>query len=438
LRSARIGLRRRRQDAGRDTELIDNYPESASQPAVIASTPPARASPFAPPLSMTAMRFAGYRRTDGSVGVRNHVLVLSVTGLTGPTARRIGRAVPGVRIVATPWGGGLMGEDAALQRRALVALGAHPNVAATLVVGASPPQVTAVASAIGATGRDVEALILDDCGHDAIALTERGTRIAARMLHQASRLQREPVDARELFLALECGRSDPSSGLVANPLVGRVVDALVAHGGRAVLGETIEWLGAEHLLAQRAADADVARAIEAAVQRREAMAIRAGMNLTGNNPDATNIAAGLSTIEEKSLGAIAKGGGSAIRSVVDIAQAPAGPGLHVMDAPAYAPESVTGLVAAGAQVVLFTTGVGNSFVSGIAPTIKICANPAAAPKLREQLDFDATAVFDGRETLEAAAARLLALTLEVAGGALTWGEVLDEGEEVVSRLGPAL
>jgi altronate dehydratase large subunit len=387
---------------------------------------------------MSAQRFAGYRRSDGSVGVRNHVLVLSVTGLTGPSARRIGRAVPGVRVVATPYGSGLMGDDAVLQRRALVALGGHPNVAATLVVGATPPQVTAIAEEIGATGRPVAALILDECGHDAITLTERGTRIAAGMLHAASRLQREPVDARELFLALESGRSDPSSGLVANPLVGLVVDALIAHGGRAVLGETIEWLGAEHLLAARAADSDVARAIEAAVERRDAAAVLAGLQLTCHNHGRTIFAAGLSTIEEKSLGAVAKGGRSPIRGVLGIAERPAGPGLHLMDAPAYAPESVTGLVAAGAQVVLFTTGVGNSFVSNLAPTIKICANPVAARSLREQLDFDASGVFERREALDQAAMRLFALTLEVASGALTWGEILDEGEEVVSRLGPAL
>jgi altronate dehydratase large subunit len=387
---------------------------------------------------MIRSTFDGFRRPDRSVGIRNHVLILSVTGLTGPTARRIGRAIPGARVVATPYGSGLFGDDADLQQRALTAFGCHPNVGAALVVGASPPQVERIAAAIGKTGKLVDALILDDCDHDAITLTERGTRIAARMMREVSRARRTVVTLGELFLGMECGRSDPSSGLVANPLVGCVVDAVVAAGGRAVFGETIEWLGAEHLLAARAADPGVARAIESAVLRRERAAVEAGFDLLGNNPGPTNIAAGLSTIEEKSLGAIAKGGRSPIRGVVGIAEPLPGPGLYLMDAPAYAPESVGGLVASGAQLVLFTTGVGNSFVSGLAPTIKISGNPVATQRLREQLDFDASDVFERRASLGEAAERLQTLVLEVASGTLTWGEILDEGEEVVSRLGPAL
>ena len=383
--------------------------------------------------------FDGYRRPDGSVGVRNHVLLLSVTGLTGPSARRIGRAVPGARVITTPYGSGLMGEDGELQVRALAGFGRNPNVAATLVIGATPPHVRTIAEMIAQSGRPVETLILDECDHDAITLSERGIRLAARLMREASRARRTRVGIEELFVAMECGRSDPSSGLVANPLVGHVVDAIVDAGGRALFGETIEWLGAEHLLVARAADAGVAREIQAAVARREQAAVASGMDLLGNNPGPTNVAAGLSTIEEKSLGAIAKGGRGRIAGVVRIAEAPpAKPGLYLMDAPAYAPESVGGLVSAGAQLVLFTTGVGNSFVSGIAPTIKISGNPQAAGRLLEQLDFDASDVFARRSSLADSAARLHALLLEVASGTLTWGEILDEGEDVVSRLGPAL
>ena len=385
-----------------------------------------------------ALTFDGFRRANGSIGVRNHVLILSVTGLTGPSARRIGRAVPGARVVTTPYGSGLMGDDGRLQRRALSGLGCHPNVAAVLVVGASPPLVMEIVDQIRETGKPAEPLILDDCEHDAITLTERGTRIAARLMREASRLRRTPVELSELFIALECGRSDPSSGLVANPLVGAMTDAIIASGGTAVFGETIEWLGAEHLLARRAANPQIAQDIESAVARRERAAMAAGMDLLGNNPGPTNVAAGLSTIEEKSLGGIAKGGRSPIRGVLGIAEAPRGRGLYLMDAPAYAPESVTGFVAAGAQLVLFTTGVGNSFVSVLAPTIKISGNPVASARLGEQLDFDASGVFERRESLEAAVKRLQSLLLEVASGMLTWGEILDEGDEVISRLGPAL
>ena len=382
--------------------------------------------------------FEGFVRANGSAGVRNHVLIMSITGLTGPAARRIGRIVGGTRVIATPYGSGLMGEDASVQERSLIAFGLHPNVGATLVVGASPPMVRHVADEIARAGKPVEPLILDECDHDAVTLTERGVRIAARLVREVSRARRERCTLDRLYLGLECGRSDPSSGLVANPLIGKVVDRVVAAGGRAAFGETIEWLGAEHLLIERAASAAVGAAIRAAVERRERLAVDAGLDLLGNNPGPTNIAAGLSTIEEKSLGAIAKGGSSPIRGVIDIAQPPPGPGLFVMDAPAYAPESVTGLVSSGAQLVLFTTGVGNSFVSGLAPTIKVSANPVATQRLREQLDFDASGVFESRESLEDASRRLTALMVEVASGTLTWGEILDEGEDVVSRLGPAL
>jgi altronate dehydratase large subunit len=276
---------------------------------------------------MSAQAFDGFRRADGSVGVRKHVLVMSVTGLTSPAARRIGRALSGVRVITTPFGSGLLGEDAALQRRALAAFGRHPNVGAALVIGATPPLVDEIAQAIAATGKPVDALVLDDCEHDAITLTERGTRIAARMMREVSRMRRTRVALDALCLGMECGRSDPSSGLVSNPLVGCVVDAVIAAGGRAVFGETIEWLGAEHLLARRAADAEVARAIQDAVTRREQTAVAAGMDLLGNNPGPTNIAAGLSTIEEKSLGAIAKGGRAPIRGVIAIAEPLPGPGL---------------------------------------------------------------------------------------------------------------
>jgi len=385
-----------------------------------------------------SLHFDGFRRDDGSVGVRNHVLVMSVTGLTSPTARRIGRSVAGARVITTPYGSGLLGDDAALQRRALTAFACHPNVAAALVIGGTAPYVEAIASDVATTGKPVEALVLDDYEHDAITVTERGTRIAARMLRDASRARRTRVALAELCVGMECGRSDPSSGLVSNPLVGSIVDAVVEAGGRAVFGETIEWLGAEHLLARRATDESVAHAIREAVRRRERASVDAGIDLVGNNPGPTNVVAGLSTIEEKSLGAIAKGGRAPIRGVVGMAQPLPGPGLYLMDAPAYAPESVGGLVASGAQIVLFTTGVGNSFVSGLAPTIKISANPIAAGRLREQLDFDASDVFARKASLADAAARLQDVVLDVASGTLTWGEVLDEGDDVVSRLGAAL
>lgn len=382
--------------------------------------------------------FAGYMRSNGDVGVRNYLLILSIAGLTGPAARRVARALPGARLVSMPYGGGLLGQDQAVHLRSLAGFGRNPNVGGVLLLGSDPPKLRQLADEIGASGKPVESVCLDDCGHDVLTLSDRALRAGARLRREISRQRRQQVPLAKLFVGMECGRSDPSSGIVANPLIGSLADALVGLGGSAVFGETLEWMGAEHLLAQRGATPAVSEAIVQAVLRREQIATRQGVDLMGNNPGPTNIAAGLSSIEEKSLGSIAKSGNASIQGVLGIGEAPPAPGLYAMDAPAYSPESLSGFVASGAQLLLFSTGVGNSYVSTLAPTIKISANPVACTTLAEQLDFDASAVFTGQQTLAQASAALLDVVVDIASGTLTWGEVLDEGDEVVSRLGEAL
>ena len=382
--------------------------------------------------------FSGYVRPNGDVGVRNYLLILSIAGLTGPAARRVAHALPGARLVSMPYGGGLLGQDQAIHLRALAGFGRNPNVGGVLLIGSDPPKLRQLADEIGASGKPVESVCLDDCGHDVLTLSDRALRAGARLRREISRQRRQQAPLAKLFVGMECGRSDPSSGIVANPLIGSLADTLVGLGGSAVFGETLEWMGAEHLLAQRGATPAVSDAIVQAVLRREQIATRQGVDLMGNNPGPTNIAAGLSSIEEKSLGSIAKSGNAPIQGVLGIGEAPPAPGLYAMDAPAYSPESLSGFVASGAQLLLFSTGVGNSYVSTLAPTIKISANPVACTTLAEQLDFDASAVFTGQQTLAQASAALLDVVVEIASGTLTWGEVLDEGDEVVSRLGEAL
>lgn len=262
--------------------------------------------------------------------------------------------------------------------------------------------------------------------------------MGAGILRDISRQRRVPVPLSALFLGVKCGRSDPSSGIASNPLIGHVADALVDAGGRVVFGETMEWLGAEHLLARRAISSEVADSLVGAVRRREDLAVLNGVDLVGDNPNPTNVAAGISTIEEKSLGSVAKSGSRTIDGIVPMGARIDRPGLFAMDGPAYSPESLSGLVASGAQIVLFSTGVGNSYVSRLAPTLKLSANPAAAAVLRQQLDYDASGVLLGTLEPPQAARALLETLLEVASGSLTWGEVLDEGDEVVSRIGEAL
>ncbi|WP_420392473.1 UxaA family hydrolase [Acuticoccus sp.] len=382
--------------------------------------------------------FEGYARADGRFGTRNHLLVLSVTGLTGPSGRRIAASLAGAVYAGTPYGGGMVGEDRATHRRALAGLAAHPNVGGVVVVGADEGAVDEVAAEATRVGTPVEPLVFDHVGHDALTLIDRGVRAGAVLLKDLSRQRRRSVPLSGLTLGLECGRSDPSSGLAANPLLGAVADAVADASGIAIVGETVEWLGAEDRLAERAASPALAESIRAAVVRRERLAIDAGVDLTGTNPSRTNIEGGLSTIEEKSLGAIAKAGTGPIAGLLAYAERPTAPGRWLMDAPAYAPESVTGFVAAGANLVLFTTGVGNSFGSRLAPTIKLTANAATAERLGTQVDVSAAALAAGREDLPEAARRLLEEVRAVASGTLTFSEIFGDGEETVSRLGEAL
>jgi len=335
-----------------------------------------------------------------------------------------------------PGAAGQLGGDAITYRRQLVGLGRNSNCGAVLVIGADRNTADAVATAISETGKPVEVVTMDGVHEDALALSDAGVRHGARLMHMLSRQRREAVPVGDLVVGIECGHSDATSGLVANPLAGAVADRLVDAGASAIVGETIEWLGAEHVLARRAAPG-VAQAIVDAVMRREAAAAATGMDLLGNNPGEENIRGGLSTIEEKSLGAIAKAGSRTIQSLLALAEPPTKPGLHVMDGPGFSPESLTGFAAAGAQLMMFTTGPGNSFCNALAPTLKISGHPETSSRLPEQIDFDASAVLAGIESLDHAADRLFGLLLDVASGSATWGEVLDETDEVLVRLGPS-
>jgi altronate dehydratase large subunit len=386
----------------------------------------------------SSIAFAGYRRDDGRYGVRNHVLVLGLNGLVARAAARVATGVAGTVLFASPYGRGQFGDDSRAHAAQLIGLGRNPNVAATLIVGADRRVTDEIAHAIGTAGKPVATIALDDVHEDALELSTRGIRLAAVLARDVSRQRREPAPLASLFLAVECGHSDATSGLVSNPLSGKIVDRLVDAGGTAVFGETVEWLGAEHLLARRAATPEVGEAIVAAVRRREQAVAATGADLTGNNPGAENIRGGLSSIEEKSLGAIAKGGTRSIAGVLSVAETPLSPGVYVMDAPFFSPESMTGFAAAGAQAMLFTTGAGNSYCSAIAPTLKISARPETIANLTAQIDFDASAVFTGREDLDIAADRLFALLLDVCSGTRTWGELVGETNESVVRLGGSL
>ena len=395
-----------------------------------------RATGVAP---VSSSGFLGFPRVGGRAGIRNDTLALAINGLVGGTARRLAAALPGAKVVATPYGRGQIGLDKDTHLQQLVGMASNPNVGAVLILGADRKAADSVAEAIGArSDRPLDVLTLDAVHEDALELSARGIRSCAALMRGASAQRREVLPLSELYLGMECGHSDATSGLASNPLVGAIADRLVDAGGSVVVGETIEWLGAEHVLRARGADATVGDQVLQAVLTRERTVTSLGADLLGNNPGQENIRGGLSTIEEKALGAVVKAGTRPIRGLLPFARPPETAGLHLMDGPSFSPESMTGFVASGTQMILFTTGAGNSYCSLLAPTVKISANPAACARLGEQIDFDASANFAGVDSLDQVADRLFDRIIEIASGSLTWGEILGEGSESFARLGPSL
>jgi len=388
-------------------------------------------------INISERTFQGYARATGSAGIRNRLLILNTTGLSELTARRIHAALPGSLFASTPFGGGMLGEDAQVHVDSILGLANHPNAGAVLILSADRPRCDIISNALAKSGKPFHAIAYDDVGHDTLRMTDQGIRAGAVLSRDMSRHRPTSQPLSDLVIGLECGLSDPTSGLGANPLMGRFSDQMVAAGGTVIVGETLEWLGVEDRLAARARTPKIAEDIRQAVLRRECIAQDAGINLTGNNPNHANIESGLTTIEEKASGSSAKTGTQQISGVLKYAERPSGRGLYLMDAPSYSPESLTGFVAAGAQMMIFSTGLGNSYVSALAPTIKVSANKFTSQALPQQIDFDCSRLLSGGPWDEATA-RLAEHVADVASGSLTFGEILAEGSETISRFGASL
>ena len=248
------------------------------------------------------------------------------------------------------------------------------------------------------------------------------------MVIGASETRREAISFDGLIFGVKCGGSDATSGVASNAAVGQAVDRIIEEGGTAIFSETTEILGAEHILARRAVNEDVSRKIYRAVQQNEEMAMAAGVDLLGVNPVPDNIRGGITTIEEKSLGAILKAGNAPIQDVLGYGQRPTRPGLYFMDSPSAASEVVTGLSAAGAQMILFSTGTCNPVGNPISPVLKITSNPRTAARMKEHLDVDISDVLSGSTSIREAGDRIVTAVVKVANGRLTTGEVLGHAE----------
>lgn len=383
------------------------------------------------------MNFLGYLRPDGQVGVRNWVAVVSVMDNCNSVTRAIARAVHGVIPVTTLFVRGQLGRDLEIAYDTLAGLARNPNVAAVVLVGLEPVTTNEVADRIRPSGKPLELINIQLVG-GTIEATALGTRVAARFVREASRQGRVEQPLSKLTLGVECGGSDTTSGLASNPSIGVVADRIVEAGGRVVISETSEFFGAEHLFAERAVNQSVKQDFLEAILGFEQEVMSRGMDLRGANPSKDNIRGGLTTIEEKALGAMAKAGSTPLVGVLEYGRAPKEQGLHFMATPAPAVESITGLAAGGCQLILFSTGVGNPIGSMVATTVKVTGNRNTAEAFSDNIDFDVSPVIERGEPLNEAGGRLFDFTCEVASGALTTSEVLDVRETAISRFEPSM
>ena len=378
--------------------------------------------------------FFGYRRENGRVGVRNHVIVLPVDDLSNAAAEAVAHNVKGVLAIPHPYGRLQFGADLDLHFRTLIGAGSNPNVAAVVVIGIEEGWTQKLVDGIAATGKPVAGFGIELHGdHDTIM---RASKAAREFMQAASEQQRVECRLDELWVSTKCGESDTTSGCGANPTVGDAFDKLYAAGSTLVFGETTELTGGEQIVAARCRDdkvrADFMRVFD---RYQEVINRHKTTDLSDSQPTKGNIAGGLTTIEEKALGNIQKIGKKCmIDGVLDKAETPSAPGLWFMDSSSAAAEMVTLCAAAGFVVHFFPTGQGNVIGNPILPVIKICANPRTVRTMSEHIDVDTSALLQRGITMDQAGDKLLEMMFRTANGRLTAAEALGHREFVLTRL----
>ncbi len=375
--------------------------------------------------------FEGYRRPDGSVGTRNFVGVISTVVCSNNVTRSIVSRVPGAAFFTHQQGCCQTPVDIEKVNRTLISLGLNPNLHSVLLVslGCESTDVGRVAEMISKTGKRVEIVEIQGSGGASNAINQ-GVLLTEKLVREASKIQRETCEISDLVLGLKCGSSDTTSGLISNPALGRVVDLLIDNGGSAVLGETTECIGAEHILVTHAANKELGDRILRYVERIENRAKSIGVDMRGGQPTGGNIKGGLTTIEEKSLGAIAKAGKSIIKDVFEYGDRVLVKGLSVMDSPGREPELLTGLAASGCNVIAFTTGRGAPQGFPFVPVVKITGNSNTARTLSQHIDVDVSPVLEGKIGLEEAAKNILSSLCSFASGEFTQAEVCGYGDSM--------
>ena len=379
-----------------------------------------------------------YRRENGRVGIRNHVVILPLDDLSNAAAEAVANNIKGTMALPHAYGRLQFGEDLELFFRTLIGTGSNPNVAACVVIGIEPEWTGRIVDGIAKTGKPVAGFSIERNGD--IATIAAASRKAAEYMQSASEKRREACRIEELFVSTKCGESDTTSGLASCPTVGNVIDKLDPAGVTTCFGETSEITGAEDVCASRAATKEAAAKFMKAFGAYQEMINRHKTNdLSDSQPTKGNIAGGLTTIEEKAFGNLAKiGKKTKYIDVLAPAEAPAhGPGLYFMDTSSAAAECVTLQAAAGFVVHLFPTGQGNVIGNPVEPVIKLTANPRTARTMSEHIDLDVSGILRREMTLDQAGDRLLDLTMRVCNGRLTAAEVLGHREFVLTRLYPS-
>lgn len=384
------------------------------------------------------MKISGYARPDGTYGIRNHLLILPTSVCASDTASRIAAQVPGAVAIPHQHGCCEIGEDYAQTVRTLIGFGKNPNVGAVLIVslGCEGIQAAPVEKELSATGKPAESVIIQEHGGTLGAL-QAGVRIASRMAIELSAIPKVEFDISNLILGLECGGSDPTSGIAANPVLGVCSDLLIAEGGSSILSETTEMIGAEHLLAEKAVTPEIAEAFLNMVRRTEQRAIDMGNDLRGSQPTPGNIEGGITTIEEKSLGCIYKAGNSPLVGTLEYGEMmpSSHKGLYFMDTPGEDIDSITGMVAGGAQLIVFTSGRGTPTGCPIAPVIKLTGNYDTYHKMTDNIDFNAGRVITGEASIEELGKELFENMIQVCNGRMTKAESLGHQEFGIFRIG---
>ena len=381
------------------------------------------------------MKFKGYKRSDGRVGVRNYVVVMPGVACSAVAAKKIVNKVPGAVYLDNPNGCGQTQSDTSITLNILSGMIANGNVYGALIVGlgCETIQENAYIEAINKkTNKPLHYIGLHKLG-GLKKTVEYGVKIAEELMLGANACQRVDCDISDLNLGLECGISDPTSGLSSNAVLGLATDAIISGGGTAILTETPEAIGAEHILRERCVTPEVGQRIYDAVKNNEKLFLDLGMDVRNTNPSPGNKAAGITTLEEKSLGCILKAGKHPFTELYNYGDIVDKKGLMFMNTTAYDIASTVAKVAGGSQVVVFTTGLGSPIGTAIAPVIKMTGNRDTAEKLEDIIDFDSSASMYGEKTLEELGGELLEYILRVASGEQVKAELNEAFEMSINQ-----